>query len=150
MRPILYSGVDKNYYREDFAELVKELKTAQYDRLKVLGTFDRQVQVYWQTFRKGNSYVPDLFISTIEDSNAELRVINFAKTIGMNTDDFLDYTTTDINERNRQSSLWFGHAKYQAHQGYTYADIEEYKPEDQVKIKEESIMSTWHLIVPKS
>ncbi len=149
VRHNVYGAIPKQYYRTDFNELIGELKKSEYQNLKVMGTFDHQIQLYWEVFRKKYSYVPDIFISTVSDAEAEKRVINFAKIIGINEEQFINYIKGD-GGITHHIVLFFGLAKYQVNPDYTLFDLTEYSNEDQEKIAKTPITETWNLIVPKT
>lgn len=149
VRHNVYGLLPKEYYRQEFNELVKELKKPVYQNLKVLGTFDHQVQVYWETFRQGNSYLPDIFISTISDDEAEKRLIKLAKVIGMNEEQFINYIKGDSGI-NGHINLYWGLAKYQVNQEYTFRNLTEYTPKQRQKIQTIPITETWNIMVPES
>lgn len=149
MRHNVYGLLSKEYYRQEFNELVIELKKPAYQNLQVVGTLDHQIQVYWETFKQGNSYVPDIFISTVSDDEAETRLIKFAKIMGMKEKEFINLIKGDSGST-KYINHFFGLAKYQTHQGYTFADLKEYTPEQRQTIKTIPITEAWNIIVPQS
>lgn len=149
VRHNVYGLLSKEYYRQEFNELVIELKKPAYQNLQVVGTLDHQIQVYWETFKQGNSYVPDIFISTVSDDEAETRLIKFAKIMGMKEKEFINLIKGDSGST-KYINHFFGLAKYQTHQGYTFADLTEYTPQQRQTIKTIPITEAWNIIVPQS
>ncbi len=139
MRTDIYNFKD---YRKDFNELATELVNYK-NKNYVLGTFDHQVHVYWQTFCNGWSFLPDLFISTAEDSIAEQRLNLFVKKLNMNNEQF-----SELLQQPSVTICWLVLAKYQASKAYTYADISDYSQGLQDIIKQTSVIDNWSIIMP--
>lgn len=138
-------------YRQDYASLIREINKDTYKKLKVMGTLDHQTQIFWQTFKQGNSYVPDLFLSTLSDEETELRLIKLAKIIGMNKDDFREFIIDKKEPISPQSLNWFGLAKYQTNEQYLLNNINDYTTEQIKSMKKHSILNPlWNLIIPQS
>ena len=133
-------------YRTDFNALVQELEKSNYTAVDVLGSFDVQLLSWWKTFHHGHVFNPDVFASVIPDQEVESRLIQMAKLIGMNKEQFLSFL-----ERRYVSLFFLGQCKYQASLAHTFAPMNDYTPDQQKEIQDStSIFSTFTIIIPKS
>jgi hypothetical protein len=109
----------------------------------VLGTFDHQLQSYWQTFRGGYSFNPDPFASTAPDGVVERRVMALCAAIGMRADDF----ESVVKER-WLNVFWLSVAKYSANRGYLPFPRSHYSGTELAKIDSVSVLQSWQPVVP--
>lgn len=128
-------------YRRDFNAVVLELSKPQY-RDKILGSLDVQVQSWWTSFGHGNVFLPDVFSTTMTDTEIETRLILLCKQIGMNETQFMSLIADPAMQ-----IFFLSHAKYMASALHTYAPLEAYSAEDQAAIRQTSIFSSFSLFI---
>jgi len=131
-------------YRSAFTDLAKELSKDTYKSASVVATFDTKVRTWWSTFREGNSFNPDVFLTTVSDAEIESRLVILCKLLGMQQPEQFGAFVKEwmIN------AIWLGHNKYQATRLYTFGPIEQYPKEVRKSIQNLSWFETWHLFIP--
>ena len=133
------------HYRRSLIKLIRELREPRYRSSAVLGTFDFSLATWWVTFRGGQLYIPDPFLSTVPDQLIEDRMIAFSRLVGMDAEQFSRHLGEDYFLARFHSS-----AKYQASAAYTYAEFADYLPQDQERIRASTFYQSWQLAVPRS
>jgi hypothetical protein len=145
MRADFFGQAHMHDYRPLFTDLVRELERPSYRNVVVLGTFDHQLQSYWQTFRGGHSFNPDPFASTAPDSVVERRVMALCAAIGMSADDF-----EKVARERWLNIFWLSVAKYSANRGYQPFPRNQYTGAELAKIDSVSVLKSWETMVPRS
>ena len=143
VRPSYFRFEALGSYRPAFAELVRELEREPYRDVEVLATFDHQVHSYWQTFRGGRTFVPDVFVSTVTDSEAERRLAALCAALGMTGDQFEQFV-----QKPWVNTFWLGLAKYATNRSHALFPRSEYTPAQVVEMDKRSIMNAWNLQIP--
>ena len=129
-------------YRRDFNALVLELRKPQY-RNEILGSLDVQVQSWWTSFGHGNVFLPDVFSTTMTDTEIETRLILFCKQIKIDEEEFMALISDPAAQ-----IFFLSHAKYMASALHTYAPLSAYSADDQTAIRQTSIFSSFNLFIP--
>ena len=131
-------------YRKNFAKLVVELKRINSNKPLVLGTFDHQVRVYWQTFCHQYSYLPDMFCSTIPDTIVDNRFVNFTKILGIDSANF-----NRLIEKPSTIVFALPGFKYIANSSYQYSSICDYTKDEIKQIQQTNVFDI-NIVLPIS
>ncbi|HKA86470.1 MAG TPA: hypothetical protein VKE22_02355 [Haliangiales bacterium] len=135
---------DQPSYRAPLAELVRELGGPRYAGARVLATYDHAVQVFWQGFRGGWSYLPDGFISLAPDAELETRYLLFARLVGLTAAELESWLA------DRAQLVHLPIAKYATNHLHTPAPISDYTPEQAAAIRRRSFVTGFNIVYPAS
>lgn len=123
-----YDRAEESSYRSAFQQLHALLARPEYSRADVLGTFDGEVMNWWE-YRGKHVYLPDVFNTTVADSEIESRVFGFMHLLGATDQDF-----------SRALDSWYfqlrvlSFAKYQANMAFTPWPLQAYSRDARMRI----------------
>ena len=132
-------------YKADLVGVTQELQTPRYAALRVLGTFDHPLGVWWTAFQHRFLLVSDPFPSTRSDAEHELRVAYFLHLLGVSQASFEDL----IQAPNLQV-LWLSSAKYTISPLHSFSGTSDYTEAQAGIIRSGDVMSGWDFGVPRS
>jgi hypothetical protein len=141
---IQFLNTAESRYKSSFTELHEVLSRPEFNKAEVLGTFDVQLANWWE-YRNKHLYLPDVFNTTVRDSEIERRVYGYLRLLDVRPDDFNELLSQDYFQVRVLSC-----AKYQANEQFTPSPIEDYTPDAQARIARTSIMQPWHIELPVS
>jgi hypothetical protein len=121
-------------YRSAFQQLHEVLARPEYRGAEVLGTFDGEVMNWWE-YRGKYVYLPDIFNTTVADTEVEARVYAFMHLLEASDQDF-SHALDNWYFQLRVLSF----AKYQANMAFTPWPLEDYSPEAQKRIVHRGIL----------
>ncbi len=132
-------------YRDDFAALTSELAKPAYADCKVLATLDHQVFAWWVSFRRGYSFLPDPFSTTVPDAEIERRIMWFLHEMNVSTATFKELLHSRMFR-----TMWLGHDKYQCSKAYQFAPLDDYDQGALKAYENSTILDSWAQAVPLS
>lgn len=130
-------------YRTHFAELTAELRRPLYRNAKVLGTYDKQLFLWWVTFEGRYSLLVDPFSSVQSDADMEDRFVWLAKYLGADDSQFRELLYCGGKGL---MTMWVGGAHYVAVDGLTRYPLESYSAADQERIRNSPVFSWRHAL----
>src|SRR5690606_36292371 len=74
--------------RPEFTQLVKELESEKYHDAQVLGSFDPGVSIWWTFMHHRYTFMPDVFTSSMRESDIEKRYAIFYRQLQLSSDEF--------------------------------------------------------------
>lgn len=130
-------------YRTHFSELTEELRRPLYKHAEVLGTYDKQLFLWWVTFQGRYSLLVDPYCSIQSDGELENRFVWFAKYLGAGESD-----VSELLHSGGEGlvSTWVGGAHYVAVDGLTRYPLESYSAADQKRIRNSPVFSWRHAL----
>jgi hypothetical protein len=126
---------EESRYRAAFDQLHKFLARPENSRAEVLGTFDGEVMNWWE-YRGKYVYLPDIFNTTVSDSEVEARVYGFMHLLQATDQDF-SHALDSWYFQLRVLSF----AKYQANIAFTPWPLRDYSPEAQKRILRRGVLA---------
>lgn len=148
----LYKSLGPNY-QKDFSSLTSYLEV--HDSLKktILLTHDHQLASWWLAFKGKQLYLPDVFLSTLKQSEVESRFAFHCEILGLKEKaciellTFSDPANPSIGMNNAISNFFFGHAYYHTNEKHHIGNLAGYSFRQQEQIQSISLENSWHLLI---
>lgn len=132
-------------YKDDLIELGQVLRSPRFANASVMGTLDHSVNLWWVSFRRGFSLLPDPFHTSRPDAELERRFVNLCHELGASESRFRRLAESFIPQ-----VFWVSEAKYNVSPLYSFAPRDSYTPAQQQAIVNASITAGWNIQIPKS
>ena len=122
-------------YRRDVTDIVHRLDAQRSESPQVLGTFDQQFAMLW-SIRAGRSlFIPDTFLTMVDDTTIEDRTIGLSRLVGMSTTQFRENLDGTLRF-NYFQARFLTLEKWQASPFHMPADPTRYTPAQLARILE--------------
>jgi hypothetical protein len=132
-------------YRVNFVRLSDELRRLEYNKARVLATFDQQLAIWWLAFRRGYLFIPDPFLSNVSDALIERRTLELLNLVGADSE-FLERKLDEDYFVKR----FLGHDKWQASRAHTFSSLWDYIPAQIDQIGRTTVLDSWYVFLPRS
>jgi hypothetical protein len=131
-------------YKQDLAELTRELERPEYEGHRLLATLDYSVYVWWAAFRGDHAFLEDPFTSTRSDLEMEARFMTLARSLGVSQSAFEKLATSP-----EVQVFWLSHNKYSVSRNRAFSSLKEYPPNIQEVVRTGDWTLSWLVVVPK-